>query len=70
MIKLDMRKSRQYIKVDNTHNIYVYNYRNSNYIAYGIEGTSKHFTITNSNNMNSKEIIKIICNNLKEELGK
>ena len=55
---LDMRKRRQYLG-----NIYVWLYQNKNELAYGINGTSKHFLIKGYKDLTKEEIINIIFEN-------
>ena len=49
---LDMRKRRQYLG-----NVYVWLYQNKNELAYGINGTSKHFLINGYKDLTKEEII-------------
>lgn len=55
---LDMRKRRQYLG-----NVYVWLYQNKNELAYGINGTSKHFLIKGYKDLTKEEIINIIFEN-------
>lgn len=56
-MKLDFRKKQQYIG-----RIYVWLYPKKNLLAYGINGTSKHFAINNYKELSKTDILNKILN--------
>lgn len=66
-MKIDYRKNIQYLKINNKE-VYVWIYKEKNYIAYGINGKTLHFVILDYKNKSKDEIISIIEKRIKEEM--
>ena len=64
---IDFRKSKQYISYCGE-TIYIYLYKQKNYIAYGINGTSIHFTINDYKSKTKNEILQEIITTIHKEL--
>ena len=64
-MKLDMRKSRQYLKVGE-YNVYVYLYRNINRLDFGVNGTSMHYSIDNYGNYDKGYLLYDIITTIKK----
>lgn len=56
---IDFRKNIQYINI-NGERVYIWLYRKTNVLAFGINGTSFHKTIVDYKNKNKCDILNII----------
>lgn len=69
---IDYRKNKQSISI-NGNDVYIWLYKNKNYIAYGINGTSFHKTIDDYKTKEKSNILNIIMKNtydfIKESRG-
>ena len=64
-MKLDMRKSRQYLSVGE-YSVYVYLYRNINRLDFGVNGTSMHYSIDNYGNYDKNYLLNDIITTIKK----
>lgn len=60
---IDYRKNSQYITI-NGNKVYVWLYKDKNYIGYGINGTSFHRVINDYKDKTKCEILNIIMKNV------
>ena len=65
-MKLDMRKSRQYLNIGE-YSVYVYLYRNINRLDFGVNGTSMHYSIDNYGNYDKNYLLNDIITTIKKE---